>query len=253
VLRRLLAAGVVTLLAACGSSPVDDPSSSAVSGTVDVYAAQSLTAAFTEIGDAFEDAHPDVEVALNFAGSAALVGQITQGAPADVVATADEASMSTLMSAGLVDGEPAVFARNLLQIVVRAGNPKAVDGIADLATPGTVIALCAANVPCGSYARRALDRSGITVRPASEETSVAGVLGRVRSGEADAGIVYATDVRAASDLEGVAIEDAVNSPAAYPHAVVKGTDDAVSAEAFVAFVESRAGQAILREHGFLPA
>jgi molybdate transport system substrate-binding protein len=249
----LLFAGAL-LAVSCGSDDEGEAATTpAIAGTVTVYAAQSLTAAFTEIGAAFEDAHPDAAVTFNFAGSAALVGQITQGAPADVVATADEANMAKLDAAGLLAAPARVFTRNLLQIVVAKGNPKGFADLADLAASGTAVSLCAVNVPCGNYARQALTKAGVHVQPASDETSVAGVLGRVRSGEADAGIVYVTDVVAAPDVDGVAIPDEQNVPAAYPLAVVEATTNATAAEAFVAFVASRPAQDILREHGFLPA
>jgi molybdate transport system substrate-binding protein len=261
----LLLLGVsVLLLGACGAgdgagdggsdgATTGATSAARVEGTVTVDAAQSLAKPFTELGEAFESAHPGTSVVFNFAGSASLVTQLLQGAPADVFASADEATMQRVVDAGLVDGAPRVFAENRLQIVVGAGNPKGVRSLADLARPGVSTVLCAANVPCGSYAREAIGKAGADVTPTSDETSVAGVLGRVQAGEADAGIVYVTDVRANDAVTGVAIPAAQNVVVRYPHAVLRDAPNATGARAFVAYVGSSAGQRVLAGYGFLPA
>jgi molybdate transport system substrate-binding protein len=158
--------------------------------------------------------------------------------------------MDHLVEANLVDGTPKPFTRNALQIVVATGNPKAITGLADLARVSTV--LCAENVPCGNYARQALAKANVAVTPASNETSVAGVIGRVQNGEADAGIVYVTDVKANDKVSGVDIPAAQNVVAAYPGAVLQHAPNPDGAKAFLAFVASDAGQQVLAKYGFLP-
>ena len=247
---RVLAAIFVMLavLSSCGSD-----SGSKLSGTVQVYAAQSLTKAFTDLGKAFEARHAGTTVKFAFGGSSTLVAQITQGAPADVFASADQANMDRLTTARLTDGASTVFAANRLEIVVAKGNPKRITGLADLARPGTIVSLCAAGVPCGTYGTQALAKAGVAVTPKTTESSVAGVIGRIATGEADAGIVYVTDVLAAPKVDGVAIPEADNVIARYPMAVLKSTAHRKVADAFVAFVGSGAGQAILAKYGFLHA
>ncbi len=188
---------------------------------------------------------------LNFGGSAALATQITQGAPADVFASADQPNMQKVVAAGYVSAA-AVFATNRLQVVVGHGNPKGIHSLADLARPGLVLVLCAPAVPCGAYGAQALSKAGVTVHPASQEQDVKAVVTKVHLGEADAGIVYRTDVRAAgSGVEGVDIPAEQNVTAAYPIAVLKGAVPA--AGGFVDFVRSPQGQRILAGFGFGPA
>jgi molybdate transport system substrate-binding protein len=260
-MRRVLVFVLSTLVfGACGSGDGGgDPTTSTsrtagskLEGTVTVYAAQSLSSAFNDLGEAFEYEHPGVKVSFNFAGSSTLVTQITQGAPADVFASADQSNMDELVSAGSVDGTPRVFTKNRLQLVVAKGNPKGVTGLADLGRSGVATVLCAENVPCGAYAQEALGKAGVHVTPKSEESSVAGVIGRVQSGEADAGIVYVTDVQANAAVSGVDIPDEDNVVAEYPHAQLKDATNPAGAKAFLAFVESAEGQAILGRFGFLP-
>ena len=225
----------------------------AVQGDVTVFAAASLTAAFTEIGDAFKAENPDANVVLNFAGSSDLVTQITEGAPADVFASADLQNMTKVTDASLNAAEPVVFATNIAEIIVGAGNPKGVTGVADLADPTDLIVVqCASEVPCGSYAEQIYEKAGITVTPASFEENVKAVVTKVTLGEADAGIVYATDVTAAgTDAEGVAIPEDVNVVAEYPIAPLAEAPNADGAQAFVDFVLSEPGQSILASFGFL--
>jgi molybdate transport system substrate-binding protein len=215
-----------------------------------VFAAASLTEAFTDLADDFTSANPDVEVTYNFAGSQQLATQIKQGAPAAVFASANQTQLRAV--AGLVD-QPQVFASNLLQIVVEKGNPEGVAGLDDLAREDLKVVLAAPDVPVGQYAAEALDKAGVKVAPVSLEQDVKAVAGKVGLGEADAGIVYVTDVRAAGgDVEGVDIPAGQNVPATYPIAAVKAFADQRAARTFVDFVRSPAGQGILRHYGFAP-
>jgi molybdate transport system substrate-binding protein len=222
-----------TAVAACGGDGDDQ--------TVTVFAAASLTEAFADIAAAFEADHPDVDIALNFAGSTELVAQIAEGAPADVVATADEVTM------GRLDVEPVTFATNRLQIVVEPGNPIGIAGLADLADPSVVVVRCADAVPCGAYAIEVLDRAGVELEPASLEANVKAVVTKVAAGEADAGLAYATDV-AAADVDGIEVAEAADVEARYPIAILD-RDDAAAAD-FLAAVLGDTGQSILADHGF---
>ena len=244
---------VVGLVAAsCGSG--DGGSDDSSGGNVTVFAAASLTAAFTELGDAFTAANPDVEVTFNFAGSSDLVAQISDGAPVDVFASADFANMSKLTDAGLAAGEPATFATNAAEIVVEPGNPLDIAGVADLADSDLIVVLCAPEVPCGAYAERVVANAGITVTPSSYEENVKAVVTKVTLGEADAGIVYRTDVIAAGDAaQGVPIPDDINVVAEYPIALVADAPNAAGAQAFIDFVLGPAGQGIVAAYGFGPA
>lgn len=218
-----------------------------------VFAAASLAEAFTALGDAFAATHPPAFAEQSFAGSPALVAQIESGAPAEVIATADAVNMKKLEAAGLLASAPATFARNRLEIVVERGNPMGVKGLADLARPDLIVILAAPAVPAGRYARDALRSAGVAVAPRSLEPSAKAVLNKVALGEADAGVVYATDVRAAGDrVSGVAVPDAPNVIASYPIALVKQSEVRSDARAFVAFVLSDEGRAILARFGFLP-
>ena len=225
----------------------------AVQGDVTVFAAASLTAAFTEIGDAFKVGNPDANVVLNFAGSSDLVTQITEGAPADVFASADLDNMTKVSDASLNAAEPVVFATNIAEIIVGAGNPEGVTGVDDLADPTDLIVVqCASEVPCGAYAERIYANAGIKVTPASLEENVKAVVTKVALGEADAGIVYATDVTAAgADAEGVEIPADINVVAEYPIAPLAEAPNANGAQAFIDFVLSDQGQKILASFGFL--
>lgn len=229
------------------------PSSGGVEGDVTVFAAASLTAAFTEIGDAFKDEHPDAKVVLSFAGSSDLVTQIIEGAPADVFASADLNNMTKVTDASLNAVEPVVFAKNIAEIIVGAGNPKGVTGVEDLADPTDLIVVqCASEVPCGAYAETIYEHAGITATPASFEENVKAVVTKVTLGEADAGIVYATDVTSAgADAEGVAIPEDINVVAEYPIASLAEAPNADGAQAFIDFILSEQGQTILASYGFL--
>jgi molybdate transport system substrate-binding protein len=193
-------------------------------------------------------------VQFNFAGTPTLVTQIEQGAPADVFASADTTNMDRLTAEGFTTGTPQVFARNQLEIVVAPGNPKGITGLADLARPGVIYVSEAPTVPAGKYSLQALAQAGVTVTPRSLETDVKFVVSKIELGEADAGIVYVTDVKAAgSRVQGIPIPDASNVFATYPLITVKGTKNADVANAFIALVLSRTGQSTLETYGFLGA
>lgn len=224
----------------------------ALSAELAVSAAASLTAALTEAAAAFEKANAGTDVKTNFAGSPTLVQQILEGAPVDVFASADEPNMQKLVDAGKVTGKPAVFARNRLEIIVEKGNPKKIASLADLAKPGMVVALCGPTVPAGRYAREAFSKAGVAVPKSSEELDVKGVVAKVILGEVDAGVVYVTDVHAASDeAEGVAIPEASNVIGSYPIAVLKDAPNRAAADLFVKTVLGAEGRSILERYGFL--
>ena len=239
------------LLAACGGD--DNTSSGGSSGSpneIRVFAAASLTAAFTKIGQDFTVANGGTKVTFNFAGSQALATQIQQAAPADVFASADITNMDKVKD--LVN-TPQNFASNLLAIVVEKGNPKDVKGLEDLAKPDLKVVLAAEEVPAGKYAKRVLNEAGVSVTPVSQEDNVKAVVTKVSLGEADAGIVYVTDVTAGGGkVEGVDIPEDQNVTATYPIATVKASKAQDKAQAFMDMVLSPEGQQVLKEFGFLP-
>jgi len=242
------------LLGCFGASCAADEPDEAVSGDVTVFAAASLTAVFTEIGDAFMAANPDTTVKFSFAASSELVAQIGQGAPADVFASADTSNMTKLTDAGDNSTEPVVFARNVAAIIVGPGNPEAITGVADLANGDLLVVLCASEVPCGKYAAAIFEKAGVSVTPKSLEENVNAVVTKVTLGEADAGIVYRTDVIAAGDnAAGVEIPADINVVAEYPIAVTKGAPNVEGAQMFIDFVNGDQGQKILASYGFLTA
>lgn len=243
------------LLSACGStsSASAGPSPTPLNGNISVLAAASLAASFNALGTSFQTANPGVTVKFDYAGTPTLVTQIEQGAPADVFASADTTNMDKLKADGFTTGASQVFAHNQLEIVVAPGNPKSINGLADLAKSGVIYISEGPTVPAGKYALQALAKAGVTVTPKSLETDVKSVVGKIELGEADAGIVYTTDVTAAgSKVTGVPIPDADNVIATYPIVTVKGTKNSGLANAFVAYVLSPAGQATLQSFGFLP-
>lgn len=247
-----VAAAIVGLVAAaCGDGADRTADPGEVAGEVVVFAAASLTDAFTEIGDEFVAAHPDASVTFNFAASSELAAQILEGAPAAVFASADLANMTKLTDADATSAEPVVFARNRAEIVVAEGNPFRIETVADLADPEPILVVCAPEAPCGSYATRIFDRAGIEVTPDSYERNVKAVITKIRLGEADVGIAYATDVAAASDdVDGVVIPDQQNVVAEYPIVVVSDSGNPSTASAFVEFVGADRARAILADHGF---
>lgn len=223
-----------------------------LSGELTVYAAASLTASFDELAERFQKANPRVDVQpIDYDGSSTLATQIIAGAPADVFASADQSTMRSVSAAGLTDGAPAVFASNTLQIVVAPGNPKHITALRDLADPALKVVLCAPGVPCGAAAHTLLGADGVTVVPVSEEQNVTAVVTKVASGDADAGLVYVTDVRAAAGrVAGVPIPDAGKAVNRYVAAALNDAPHPAVARAFVAFLLSRAGRSVLAEHGF---
>jgi len=256
---------LAVLLAACGgaqsasppdaaSQPASERASEALSGELTVFAAASLTDAFEDIGERFTAANPDVEVAFNFGSSSTLATQIVEGgAPADVFASASQTTMDVVNDAELLAGERADFTGNVLEIAVEAGNPLDIQGLEDLARPEVILVLAAEEVAAGQYAREALAAQEIEVNPSSLEVDVRAVLSRVELGEADAGVVYASDVATAGDqIEGVEIPPDQNVPASYPIATLAEAPNPAAGEAFVRYVLSDEGQAVLDEDGFTP-
>ncbi len=262
MIRRSRAAAVTALavaaglaFAGCAGSPAAAPTAAETTagptGSITVFAAASLTAAFTEIAADFEAENPGTTVELSFAGSADLVTQIVEGAPADVFASADQKNMTKLTDADLVAGTPVDFATNVLQIAVPPGNPAGIASFADLAGDGVRLVICAPEVPCGAATAKIEESTGVTLTPVSEESSVTDVLGKVSSGEADAGLVYVTDVLAAGDaVDGVAFDESADAVNTYPIATTRDAGNAALAEAFVAFVTGDAGRAVLTAAGF---
>jgi molybdate transport system substrate-binding protein len=245
---------VAVFLAACGGGTSTPPATATpLTGTVSVFAAASLTASFKSLGASFQTANPGVTVKFNFAGTPTLLTQIEQGAQADVFASADTTNMTKLTTDGFTAGASRVFAHNQLEIVVAPGNPKGINGLADLAKPGVIYITEGPTVPAGKYALQALATAGVTVTPKSLETSVTAVISKIELGEADAGIVYTTDVQAAgSKALGVQIPAADNVIATYPIIAVKGSTNLAAANAFIAYVVSATGQSALASFGFLP-
>lgn len=210
-----------------------------------------MTDSFKALGTSFQQQHSGVRVEFNFAGTPTLVTQIENGASADVFASADTANMDKLRGEGLVKGSAAVFAHNKLEIVVAPGNPKHIASLSDLAKPSVIYISAGPTVPAGKYAAQALAKADVSVTPKSLETDVKSVVSKIELGEADAGIVYVTDVKAAGDkVSGVTIPDMQNVVATYPIAAVGSN---LTASSFLEFVVSSSGQAILERYGFLPA
>ena len=232
---------IISLTAGCTAPPPPDH--------LLVFAAASLRTTFTDLGDTFAAANPGTEVELSTAGSADLLAQLTQGADADVLATADTATMDSAARAGLLAGPPAPFASNTLTMVVAPGNPKGVKSFRDLAD--IVLVVCAVQVPCGSALPDLQDTTGVRLAPVSEESSVTDVLNKVTTGQADAGLVYVSDARAAGDaVTTVALPEASAMVNTYQIAVLKGSDNAPLAGRFVDLVAGPTGSAVLAAAGF---
>lgn len=236
-------AAAVLGLSGCGG----DDASAAGEGTVTVFAAASLTESFTQIGNDFEAANPGVKVTFNFAGSSALATQISQGAPADVFASASPTNLKAVTT----DGTPVTLVKNQLVIAVPKGNPKGIAGLADLTKPGVKVALCAEQVPCGAAAKKALDAASVTLTPVTLEQDVKAALSKVKLGEVDAALVYRTDAKAAaSDVDGIEFPESAGAVNDYPIAVLKDAPNKTGAQAFVAYVQSGKGMAVLTAAGF---
>ncbi len=255
---RLLAAlgAGVLLIAGCATndpSSASEPSGSreAVSGELQVFAAASLKESYEQIAEDLKKSNPELTITFQYGASGQLATQIEQGAPADVFSSADEVSMTKLSDAGLVT-KPTVIAKNVLQIVVPAGNPANIKTLADLQNADLTIVTCAEAAACGKITAKLQEQVGYQVASDSQEPDVKSVLQKVSLGEADAGLVYVTDVKSAGDkVEGIDIPEAAELSNSYPIAVVDGSANAAAAEVFVEYVESADGQQILADHGFL--
>ncbi|WP_436787574.1 molybdate ABC transporter substrate-binding protein [Yinghuangia sp. YIM S10712] len=247
-----VAAALALVSAGCGGGD-DEPASGASSGTrpstITVLAAASLTGAFNEASEVYANNHKDQTVKFSFAGSQELAAQVRQGAPADVIATADTRTMDGL--AGEVT-DPQVFAKNKLTIIVAPGNPEGITSLADLSRGDLTVVLAGPTVPVGRYARESLAKAGIEVRPKSEETDVKAIVTRVRMGEADAGIVYTTDASAAGDdVASVEIPEQFNVVASYPVAVIKDSGKQGPANAFARWLLTPEARQVLAKYGFV--
>ncbi|MET9130467.1 molybdate ABC transporter substrate-binding protein [Streptomyces antibioticus] len=260
---RAAGAGVAVLLAlsACsssddsdsaGSSPSASGGSEKLSGTVTVFAAASLKESFTALGEEFEKAHPGTKVTFNFGGSDSLAASITGGAPADVFASASPKTMKIVTDAKDNATEPVTFVRNQLEIATLPGNPDKITSLKDLTKSGLKVVLCDKEVPCGAAVQKALDASGLMLTPVSYEQDVKSALTKVELKEADAAVVYKTDVNAAGDkVEGVDFPESADAVNDYPIALLKDAPNAGAAEAFIALVQSPEGQKVLTGAGFL--
>ena len=224
------------------------------SAPLTVFAAASLKATFTQIGTIFQQENPGSTVTFNFAGSSDLVAQLIAGAPADVFASADTANMTKATDAGLVSGTPLNFATNTLTIVTPPGNPAGITSFADLAKPGVAVVVCAPQVPCGAAAQKIETNTGVTLTPVSEENSVTDVLGKITSGQADAGLVYVTDASGAGDkVTTVSFPESTTVVNTYPIATLTAATEPSLAMTFVELVTGPEGQQLLAAAGFQPA
>jgi molybdate transport system substrate-binding protein len=256
VLGAVLIGAGMTLTAGCGGTGDAGSGSSAkpagnAGKTVVVFAAASLTETFTALGKTFQAAHPGVTVKFNFGGSSGLAQQITQGAPADVFAAASPATMKTVTDANLAAGQPTTFVRNRLEIAVPPDNPGKVTGFKDLANSKLKVVLCAPQVPCGAAAPKALGAAGLTVKPVSQEQDVKAALTKVQLGEADAALVYRTDVKAAAGkVKGIDFPEAAKAINDYPIAALSKAPQPGLAGQFVQLVLSGQGRTVLTQAGF---
>ena len=254
--RRIAAAAALLLVVSgCGSSDEGSSPSSTSStdggGKLIVFAAASLKKSFTEIGEQFKTDNPGTDIEFSFAGSSDLVTQLTQGAPADVFASADTKNMDKAAQAGLLAGDPVNFASNTLTIVVAPGNPKKVASFRDLTQPGLSVVVCAPQVPCGSATQKVEQAIGVQLNPVSEESQVTDVLNKVTTGQADAGLVYVTDAQGAGDkVTAVPFPESADAVNTYPIAVLEQSKDPEPARKFVDSVTGEAGQKVLNAAGF---
>ena len=260
LLTALLLTGVAGSLVGCAGSSAADapaaPSAAEVTGEVSVFAAASLEPAFEPLAEAFTARHPGVDLSFTYDGSSVLATQILAGAPADVFASADEANMQKVVDGGGIEGDPEIFATSELVIAVAPDNPLGIADLADLAVPTDagsppVVVLCAAEVPCGAASQTLLERDGIDLVPASEEQNVTAVLTKVTSGEADAGLVYASDVlRADGGVTGITIPNAADAAGSYTVAPTAEASAPEAARAFAAFLRTDEAQRVLEDLGF---
>lgn len=241
----------VTLVSGCGSSTEPSSSSTPAPTNLVVFAAASLKQSFTQLGEQFKTANPGSSVEFSFAGSSDLVTQLTQGAKADVFASADTKNMDKAKDAGLLAGDPVNFATNTLTIAVAPGNPKGIKSFQELTKDGLNVVVCAPQVPCGSATEKVEKATGVELKPVSEESSVTDVLNKVTTGEADAGVVYVTDVTGAGDkVTGVEFPESKDAVNTYPIASLKDSANAELAKKFVEYVTGEAGQKVLDQAGF---
>lgn len=256
-------AAALLALSACSSSDSGSGSGSGgksegaagsaekLSGTVNVFAAASLTESFTALGKTFEKEHPGTKVVFNFGGSDSLAAGITSGAPADVFASASPKTMKVVTDADAASGTPATFVRNQLQIATLSGNPDKIASLKDLTGPGLKVVLCDKSVPCGAAAQKALDASRLELTPVSYEEDVKSALNKVVLKEADAALVYKTDVKSARDkVEGVDFPESADAVNDYPITLLKDAPNAEVGKAFIELVRSAEGRKVLTEAGF---
>jgi molybdate transport system substrate-binding protein len=250
------AAATTLVLAGCGGGTAAPDAAARSSAapeerTLTVSAAASLTDVFTELEAQFEVANPGVDVVLNFGASSDLSSQIVNGAPADVFASANNSQMKVVTDAGLAEGTPEVFVTNQLQIAVAPGNPEGVAAFADLTNPELTLVVCAPQVPCGAATEMIETATGVTLTPLSEEPDVRSVLSKVTSGEADAGLVYVTDVLSAGDeVDGVDFPESAEALNNYPIAALTNAPEPELAASFVELVLSPEGAAVFEAAGF---
>ncbi|MDQ0767480.1 molybdate transport system substrate-binding protein [Pseudarthrobacter defluvii] len=223
-------------------------------GTITVFAAASLKQSFTDLARTFEAENPGTNVTLSFAGSSDLASQLSQGAPADVFASADTTNMKKVQDGGLADGTPRDFATNTLAIAVPPDNAAGIASLKDLVRPDLKLVTCARQVPCGAATAKVAEAVGLTLKPVSEENAVTDVLGKVMSGEADAGLVYGTDIRAAaSRVAGIDFPEAGAAVNTYSIAGIADGRNKATARAFLDLVTGPEGQRVLAAAGFDPA
>ena len=239
-----LAVALASFVAACGGSSRDKT-------TLTVFAASSLTNVFGTLEKAFENDHPDTDVVVSYDSSSTLATQITNGSPADVLATADQQSMQIIVDAGENGATPVPFASNTMAVVTPPDNPAAITSVSDIGDGDFVV--CDPSAPCGEVAARILKKAGVTAKPASYGEKVTAVLERVELGEADAGMVYVTDAQAAGDkVNTIDIPTDLNVVTPYYIAPVKDSPNADLAAKWIDLVDSQAGRRVLRDAGFGP-
>jgi molybdate transport system substrate-binding protein len=250
-MKRVVGLVVAALLSVAVASGCGSSTESPSGGNLVVFAAASLKQSFTQLGEQFKTDNPGSSVEFSFAGSSDLVTQLTQGAKADVFASADTKNMDKAKDAGLLAGDPVNFATNTLTIAVAPGNPKGIKSFQDLTKDGLNVVVCAPQVPCGSATEKVEKATGVELKPVSEESSVTDVLNKVTTGEADAGVVYVTDVAGAGDkVTGVEFPESKDAVNTYPISSLKDSANAELAKKFVEYVTGEAGQKVLDQAGF---